>query len=379
MAKLIIKEKNNWLFEIVSDKKTFNVTESIKKHIDNKKLLRITKKFNYRNLVNCGKYLDNNYYLRISKPNDKYWIPISIKKGSEFTLNLNESEKTIPIIDIVYFINTDISNCYLRLLKDQLKDFINSKILLNKNLKLHCIIICSSKVKKIKIKKLFDRLKINKLCETNLEFSNNTNKEYKGIEKVWEISKKNKQKNSYIIYLHGKGLSYLQNRFLYIRQPLEKFLFKIIVYKWKRNIKLLSSFESINKLGALSGVYGFIWFNFWIVKSSYIQKLEIPKKRNRAGYYEEWLGTYKISKYTKSLKKYTNLYNDKYCNTIEQSINILSNPKKFKYNIGSFCEVKKGGFILGLIKYKYHIWYKYFVILNRLNLNKGDKKRFIFY
>ena len=223
-AKLILEEKNNWLFEIVSDKKIFNVTENIKKYIENNNLLKITKELNYRNLVNCDKYLGSNYYLRIRKPHDQDWIPISIKQGTEFTLNLNNSCETIPIIDIVYFINTDISNCYLRLLKDQLEDFINSKILLNKNLKLHCVIICSSKIKKIKIKNLFNRLKINKLCETNIEFSSNKNKEYKGINKVWEISKRNKQKNSYIFYLHGKGLSYLQNRFLYVRQPLEKFL-----------------------------------------------------------------------------------------------------------------------------------------------------------
>ena len=41
----------------------------------------------------------------------------------------------------------------------------------------------------------------------------------------------------------------MQNKFFYIRQPLEKFIFKLIIGRWNKNIELINRFNSIYKLG----------------------------------------------------------------------------------------------------------------------------------
>ena len=369
---------NDWEIELISSSSKLNITNKLAQYINKNNVLKIEKNFRYEKLIRNKNKFKNNYFVRIKKNNDRLWPPVTISKDSSFSLNIGEVNSKTRNIEIVYFINTDISNCYLKLLKDQLCDLIKSKILNNKNSKLHCVIICSSEEKKIKIRKLFKKLKIETYCETNLKFSKNNFKEYEGINKVWEIGQ-NKKLNSYIFYIHGKGLSYLNNRFFYIRQPLERYLFKILIYDWEKNINLIERFESINKIGALAGKFGWLWFNFWLVKSSYVSKLEKPVQRNRACYYEDWLGRFELKNKDNILKEYKNIYGDCYLNTIDQTFNILNKPKKLKYNIGSFCEVKKGGFILGFMKVKYKLWYLFLVILNRVNLNKGDKKRFIFY
>ena len=99
-----------------------------------------------------------------------------------------------------------------------------------------------------------------------------------------------------------------------------------------------------------------------------------------APYYEDWLGRSIINKYSKNKDIYTNDQDERFYNTLYQTLSILDNPKKNKYNIGTACKVEKGGFVgLGIIKYTYRIWYLFFVILNKLGINKGKKDRFIFY
>tara|TARA_A100000164_G_scaffold379520_1_gene424033 strand:+ start:1866 stop:2996 length:1131 start_codon:yes stop_codon:yes gene_type:complete len=376
MAKNII---NEWRFELVTNKNTIDVSKNILRYVNKNSILKINSDLEYKNLIKNKQLLTTNSYLKISKYKDKSWEPLSINQNCKFNLRLGKLNIDNPIINIVYFLNADISACYFKLFKDQLKDLIKSGILINRNLKLYLVIICSNDQKKLILKKIISDLKLNQYCEINISFSEDVHKEYEGINKVWEISTKQNKKNSFVFYIHGKGLSYLQNKFLYIRQPLEKFLFKLIIYKWKRNIELLSRFESINKIGSLSGIYGWLWFNFWIARTSYIAKLEKPVKRNRACYYEDWLARYELKKTDRSLKTYKNIFNDSYYNTVNQNINLLSNPKKMKYNIGSYCEVKKGDFVLGFVKLSYHIWYRFFVVMSKLRLNNADKDRLIFF
>ena len=167
----------------------------------------------------------------------------------------------------------------------------------------------------------------------------------------------------------------MQNKFFYIRQPIEKFIFKLLICKWKENIELINRFNSIYKLGTLSGGNGWLWFNFWIAKASYISKLEKPVKRNRACYYEDWLGRFLTTEDTKKIEKYINEYGEIYANTINNTLSLLSKPSKNKFNIGTPCRVEKGGFVgLGIVKLKYRLWYYFFVILNKLGINKGEKR-----
>ena len=78
----------------------------------------------------------------------------------------------------------------------------------------------------------------------------------------------------------------------------------------------------------------------------------------RAFYYEDWIARFRKIKTEdfKNKRIYTNEFEEKYIYTLDQTMSILDNPKKLKYNIGSACKVQKGGFVgLGITKYTYRL------------------------
>ena len=378
----IVKLKKNkptlkgWLFEIILEGKAINISSQLRPYINASNVLKIKRNLCISKLIK--KKLDKSkiFYWRIS---NIYLKPITILGGVPFKLDLKNKIKNNSI-KIVYFINADISNCYLKVISDQLDNFLQSKIFNLSNIKLFFIIICSDLKERENIKNLINLKKIKKYVDFAIEFSSDDHKEFEGINKVWNLSKIKSNNNDLIIYLHAKGISYMQNKFFYIRQPLEKFIFKLIIGRWQGNIELINRFNSIYKLGTLSGGNGWLWFNFWIAKASYISNLEKPIKRNRACYYEDWLGRYLIKEENKKSETYKNEYDEKFLNTINNTLSLLSKPSKNKFNIGTPCKVEKGGFVgLGIIKLKYRLWYYFFVMLNKLGINKGNKDRFKFY
>ncbi len=370
---------DTWIFEIIIQDEIINISKQIRSYISSEKILKIKSNFSITKLIKRDINPSKLFYWKISNNHIKNWMPITILGGIPFNLNLNAKIKK-KSIKIVYFINSDISNCFLKLMSNQLDNFIKSKIFYSSNIKLFFVVICSDEEKRKNIYKLINQKRIKDYIDFNIEFSIDDHKEFKGIKKVWELSKIKGNKDDLIMYLHAKGISYMQNKFFYIRQPLEKFIFNLLVGKWQKNIELISRLDSIYKLGTLAGGNGWLWFNFWIARSSYICKLEKPIKRKRACYYEDWLGRYIIPKKNGEFNNYINEYDEIYLNTINNTFSILSKPSKDKFNIGTPCKVEKGGFVgLGIVKLKYRLWYYFFVILNKLSINKGTKDRFIFY
>ena len=367
----------DWKFEIIIDNNRYDISKKIREKIQPNFILDINEKFDFKNFIYQKKLNYKNSYLRITNKKNKLWEPINIKEFTPFKLYLGEiiSNKRL---EIVYFINANLNESFLKLMRDQLKDLIKSKIYKHGLLKLNMIIICSSASKKIQIKNLIFSLKINQYFDYDIRFNNDDNKEYEGIKRVYELAKEDDDK--LILYFHGKGLSYLSNKYFYIRQPLEKFIFNLIIGNWEKNLEKFYRIHSISKIGILSGGNGWLWFNFWIAKSSYLGKLEKPKKTKRAFYYEDWLGRYEIKNKIATSKIYTNESNQIFYDSANETLSILNSPKKNKYNLGSVCKVERGGFVgLGIIKYTYRIWYLFYVILNRLGLNKGEKDRFLFF
>ena len=368
-----------WKFEIIIGKKIINISREIKPYINDNMILKIKNNLSIKKLISKKIGSSKSYYWKISNDHIIGWEPVTIIGGIPFNFDLNKKLKK-QSLKIVYFINSDISNCYLNVMKDQLDNFIKSKIFLNSSIKLFFIIICSDLEKRKDILKLINLKKIKYFFEYEVKFSKDKHKEFEGINKVWELAKIKSNKNDLIIYLHAKGISYMQNKFFYIRQPIEKFIFNLLIGNWEKNIELITRFNSIYKLGTLSGGNGWLWFNFWIAKASYISKLEKPLKRNRACYYEDWLGRCLIRKEDAGSDEYLNDYQERFLNTINNTYSILSKPSKNKFNIGTPCKVEKGGFVgLGIIKLKYRLWYYFYVILNKLSINTGNKDRFRFY
>ena len=121
-----------------------------------------------------------SFYWKISNNQIRGWKPVTIIGGIPFKLNLNKKLKK-QSIKIVYFINSDISNCYLNLMRDQINNFIKSKIFLNSNIKFFFIIICSDLERRKAILKLIDLKKIKYSIEYEIRFSKDNHKEFEGI------------------------------------------------------------------------------------------------------------------------------------------------------------------------------------------------------
>lgn len=358
------QEINHWKFELIGRSKKKDVTREYLSLI--KQDLLDTSNNNIYQFKNLNFSTDEFNYLRITNPKNKYWRPTTIKKGTPFSLFTGNLSFKSEEIDIVYFVNTKISPQYKNLFRDQLKQLIKSKILNRKKCKLHIVCIRNSEIQENSIKDVLKSLELYKNCETNLIFKNDDHMEYEGIKKVWELSKS--EDNRLIFYFHGKGLSYMKNKFVYIRQPIEKLIFKLLIDEWEKNLETFKRFNSIDKIGILSGGNGWLWFNFWIAKSSYIKGLQKPIKTKRACYYEDWLGRTLVGN-KKVSKEEINSRNFLY--TMNQTFSILNNPKKNKYNIGTTCKVERGGFVgLGLSRYTYKIWYLIYKYLNRFLIRK---------
>ncbi len=368
---------NRWKFELIIDNEVFNISNRILEKVGNDQILEINQNFDLKKFIEKYKSNYKKSFLRISNKFNKFWEPLTIQEFTPFKLylgNINFNKK----LDIVYFINSDLNNSFFKLFKDQLMDLIKSKIFKYPFLKIHIVIICSSLPRRVKIHEIINSLKLKDFFDFNLIFSSDQNKEFEGINKVWELAKNGEE--NLILYFHGKGISYIANPLLYIRQPLEKFIFKLLIHNWEKNFEKIFRLYSINKIGILSGGNGWSWFNFWIARSGYLSKLEKPKKTNYACYYEDWLGRTILKKSFKIKDVYTNDQNEKFYNTLNQTLSILDNPKKNKFHIGTACEVKRGGFVgLGITKYTYRIWYLFFVLLNKIGINKGKEDRFMFY
>ena len=360
MKKTNYDTNDSWKFELISKQKIQDVTKEFKKLVKNEKL-NIPKNVNFHNLLDLKQKPKINNYLKISNLKNKNWRPITLKDKTPISFYLgNLSRKPIEI-EIVYFINTNLTPFYKFLFKDQLKQLILSKLLQSTTCKLHIVCIRENIKDEKNIIEIIKSSKIKNFCRLELVFKNDEHMEYEGIKKVWDISQSKKEK--LIMYFHGKGLSYMRNNFIYIRQPLESFIFKLLINRWEHNLEVLQRFRSIEKLGVLSGGNGWLWFNFWIAKSSYIKKLEKPVKTKRACYYEDWLGRYLIDQRVEKKQ----IFCEKYLYTINQTASILDNPRKNKYNIGSTCEVGRGGFVgLGLVKFTYKLWYYFYKYLNKI-------------
>lgn len=354
---------SNWLFEYIIDKQKFNITDKILNNIDNNLILKINKDFNYEDIIKKNINVGKNKYLKITHLSNKYFDPISIKSNIPFEIYLGAQIASEYNIKIVYFLNAEISPCYLKLFKDQLKDLIKSKISINCNLKLYIVISCDDNIKKFKIKKLIYQLNLNQYFQYEISFKKDHYNEYEGILKVWKLS--NISESDFIVYFHGKGISYLKSIFFYIRQPLEKFIFKLLFFNFKRNVEILSRVKSIDKVGILSGGNGWLWYNFWIAKSSHIARLEKPIRTSRSWYYEDWLGRINPRIQDNNSIKYHNSYGDKYPYLIDHTYSILSDPNKGKFNLGTTCHPVKNDFVgLGLTRYTYMIWHYFFKILS---------------
>ena len=123
--------------------------------------------------------------------------------------------------------------------------------------------------------------------------------EYPGIHLVWELANKNRSRDvDYFLYFHSKGMVNSNfNSHKIMRTGYNVALTAAVILQWELVLHLFSTRSDVKKVGYISSCKGFVWFNFFWVRGSYIIGLVEPQKPtnkhpNLEGrfYYEHWLG-----------------------------------------------------------------------------------------
>lgn len=120
--------------------------------------------------------------------------------------------------------------------------------------------------------------------------------EYPGIRRVWELGQqipRNESHTALILYFHSKGMSNGEN-ITEVRSDFEKELFATVIDPWKPITKIFQNKVDINKVGYQVSDTGFLWYNFWWARASYIHTLVCPIvikewRAEQRFYYEQWL------------------------------------------------------------------------------------------
>jgi hypothetical protein len=198
-----------------------------------------------------------------------------VKKVYDHYINIDTPINNINIekynLYTVYLINCLINNNYFDWLLNQInliKDFGST---------IYIIAIISKLNENLFKKKVLNFFpNVNIICYSENEY------EYRGILHVWNLGKIHNKKNDIILYFHSKGLTYHQS---YDSNKNDNY--NIILKDINKIKEIFTIFSKIDKVGFSSGGNGWIWYNFWYARGSYINQVEKPIKTNRRHYYED--------------------------------------------------------------------------------------------
>lgn len=205
--------------------------------------------------------------MKLIKKNYEHYV------SSNTEINLNNENVNYNIF-IVYYVNCTINYNYMDWLYNQL----NAVLHMNGTIYIVATIDPSNEVAfRQKVTQIFPNVIIE--CYSENEF------EYRGIKKAWEIGQINNKSNDIILYFHSKGLTHFINYSFNRLDP-----YNAILYDVNKIKEIFSIFPKIDKIGYSAGGCGWIWYNFWYARGSYISQVESPLKTERRHYYEDWLG-----------------------------------------------------------------------------------------
>lgn len=262
-------------------------------------------------------------HLKIEYEGDIFYI----KENSDFILDTRKVDDKKKI-NIVYFINVHIAPIlYKNLLITQLTSLRQSGLLNQDDTCLY-IEVCTQSPSEFN-----DIIKsLNLPGKVVITFHLENNHEYYGIHKVWELRN---CENSYILYFHSKGITRLE---VNGRDSVEAYLLNPhVIIDWRRNIRILNLFDSVQKLGICTN--RFVWYNFFWVKPEYLNLLEEPIQTNNRYYYEDWLSRIPRSPSENQEEKEYNItnyifpeydcFNLNYC--IANSVYNISPPVEYEF------------------------------------------------
>lgn len=120
--------------------------------------------------------------------------------------------------------------------------------------------------------------------------------EYGGIDRVWNIANdmpESERQNSLILYFHSKGMSNGPKNAVKTEENTN--ITNTVIKPWKDIVARFASDSKVNKAGYSASKEGYIWYNFWWARASYIVGCPRPILTDSRYYYEVWLGKRKTS------------------------------------------------------------------------------------
>lgn len=194
----------------------------------------------------------------------------------------NHNHNNMFGVDIVYFANLFVNPTHgPQLVKKQLSDLCATGLL--EQAKLYIVLSLPPTLTKCMRTSIQTILPVG--CTFELHFYNENCHEYPGIQLVYSLACQNSSSNHYILYFHSKSITRFQGK----REPLEKKLHETVIARWQEVLHIFQSHPSIDKIGSTASKYGFIWWNYWWARASYLVRVESPLKTSRRHYYEDWL------------------------------------------------------------------------------------------
>jgi len=275
-------------------------------------------------------------YLRISNRGLPHWRPLLVSPDCSFELRLSQPTELRQIpVRLVYFVNCYINPRYLYMVTSQLKELRQTGLLAGLRATFY-LVSSGTETDRVRVNHELKRI-FGDSSAVQHEHTTDNKFEYPGIRKVWELGRRDQQ--GYILYFHARGISHLKlGRFRRNRQRQEKRLFRRVVGEWRQNLTWLQHLTSAEKLGINCGGNGWIWYNFWWARASYIAHLERPEVTDRRHYYEDWLGRYQPPEAKAG----------EYASNINQCLSIGSSIVFRKYNLGSYFDWAPGDLHIGM-------------------------------
>mmetsp|Transcript_24934 Transcript_24934/g.59224 ORF Transcript_24934/g.59224 Transcript_24934/m.59224 type:complete len:315 (-) Transcript_24934:1620-2564(-) len=118
--------------------------------------------------------------------------------------------------------------------------------------------------------------------------------EYNGIHKLWEIGQTFSGRQNIAIYFHSKGITRAKTWDEYIvtqgggRNGLAN-LTANVFSQMDRVLEAFTLFPFVDVVGWDCSKGGFVWYNFFYARGSYVRTVEEPITTQRRHYYEDWL------------------------------------------------------------------------------------------
>lgn len=216
-------------------------------------------------------------------------------------LSFTQSSKTKIIVVYNAFINTARPN-WIDLIRVQLENIVENGLASRANqvfVALSTNIASETNAKVASDVKYAVQTVREIIPKAYIEITLENRYEYAGIRLAWDIGQRVSDKdlnNTIILYFHSKGMVYTWGETLgyqTVRVAMELRLFKAVINPWRRIISRFEQSPVINKAGYAASPKGYLWYNFWWARASYIRNLVPPHIFNQTYddryYYEGWL------------------------------------------------------------------------------------------